>query len=203
MKVDPKYEKNIVYNDTYTYGQLKAHLYKIFDKMTIEDVLDLASHHGLLNRLTKAPSSKYRVSGKSDEYYQAATNQQIGWKEAIHGHDIKRIVNHYVDRMKDIERMDSGYTKGTLSRQENKTFPAAILWLTLKHIYHFGGKASSLAHGDDYAGWNKAFRDLGIYGFVDVGQGIIHIEEMSQAVFFDTEALDIVYYLEGKRYKKK
>lgn len=40
--------------------------------------------------------------------------------------------------------------------------------------------------------WNKLFRELGIAGCVDNGEGIIHTSEPSQAVFFSASNIDLI-----------
>lgn len=46
--------------------------------------------------------------------------------------------------------------------------------------------------------WNKMFRDMGIAGCVDLGSGIIHEKEPTQAVFFDPRIIKNVERLSNK-----
>lgn len=46
--------------------------------------------------------------------------------------------------------------------------------------------------------WNKLFRDVGIDGFVDMGKGIIHPSEPTQAVFFSMRPIEILDRVQNK-----
>lgn len=46
--------------------------------------------------------------------------------------------------------------------------------------------------------WNKLFRDVGIDGFVDMGKGIIHPSEPTQAVFFSMKPIQVLDRVENK-----
>ena len=48
--------------------------------------------------------------------------------------------------------------------------------------------------------WNKLFREIGIDACVDYGDGIIHGSEMTQAVFFSVEPIEIVDRIQNKDY---
>ncbi len=49
--------------------------------------------------------------------------------------------------------------------------------------------------------WNKLFREIGIDGVVDYGEGIIHGAEPTQAVFFSKEPIEVVARFDNKDYK--
>lgn len=49
--------------------------------------------------------------------------------------------------------------------------------------------------------WNKLFREIGIDGVVDYGEGIIHSAEPTQAVFFSKEPIEVVARFDNKDYK--
>jgi len=46
--------------------------------------------------------------------------------------------------------------------------------------------------------WNKLFRDVGIDGFIDMGKGIIHPSEPTQAVFFSMKPIQVLDRIENK-----
>jgi hypothetical protein len=46
--------------------------------------------------------------------------------------------------------------------------------------------------------WNKLFRDVGIDGFIDMGKGIIHPSEPTQAVFFSMKPIQVLDRVENK-----
>jgi hypothetical protein len=46
--------------------------------------------------------------------------------------------------------------------------------------------------------WNKLFRDVGIDGFVDMGNGIIHPSEPTQAVFFSMKPIQVLDRVQNK-----
>jgi hypothetical protein len=48
--------------------------------------------------------------------------------------------------------------------------------------------------------WNKLFREIGIDGVVDYGEGIIHGAEPTQAVFFSKEPIEVVARFDNKDY---
>lgn len=49
--------------------------------------------------------------------------------------------------------------------------------------------------------WNKLFREIGIDGVSDYGEGIIHSSEPFQAVFFSKEPIEVVARFDNKDYK--
>lgn len=49
--------------------------------------------------------------------------------------------------------------------------------------------------------WNKLFREIGIDGVVDYGEGIIHGAEPTQGVFFTPDAIQLVARVNNKQYK--
>ena len=53
------------------------------------------------------------------------------------------------------------------------------------------GKSNSIT-------WNKLFRDVGIDGFIDMGKGIIHPSEPTQAVFFSMKPIQVLDRVENK-----
>jgi hypothetical protein len=53
------------------------------------------------------------------------------------------------------------------------------------------GKSNSIT-------WNKLFRDVGIDGFIDMGKGIIHPSEPTQAVFFSMKPIQVLDRIENK-----
>ena len=46
--------------------------------------------------------------------------------------------------------------------------------------------------------WNKLFRDVGIDGFIDMGKGIIHPSEPTQAVFFSMKPIQVLDRVQNK-----
>jgi hypothetical protein len=116
--------------------------------------------------------------------------------------------NEYCQRF--VEILSKRYTNSPLERtnkvvvrykEEAKTAarvttPGGRLWYVsmavsqeINNLYR--GKTRSVT-------WNKLFRDVGIDGFIDMGKGIIHPSEPTQAVFFSMKPIQVLDRVENK-----
>lgn len=67
-----------------------------------------------------------------------------------------------------------------------KSLPGGQLWYVTKMLAkHFKVPWETTAP----VAWNKLFREIGVDGAIDMGNGIIHTNESTQAVFFSTKAI--------------
>jgi hypothetical protein len=76
------------------------------------------------------------------------------------------------------------------------TTPGGKLWYVSMAVSQeintlYRGKTRSVT-------WNKLFRDVGIDGFIDMGQGIIHPSEPTQAVFFSMKPIRVLDRVQNK-----
>ena len=62
--------------------------------------------------------------------------------------------------------------------------------------------ATRMVAQENPAKWNGILRHIGFDGALDVGQGIIHVKEKQQAVFFSKAAIEIVKTVPNK-FKKR
>jgi hypothetical protein len=90
----------------------------------------------------------------------------------------------YIDRIKkelltDLGIKDNWFGFGRLLRsvKSMSNSPGQILWAITGRL----GDSKSI---NGPVGWNEVCRNLGIDGFIDLGDGIIHPNEPTQAVFF-------------------
>jgi hypothetical protein len=116
--------------------------------------------------------------------------------------------NEYCQRF--VEILSKRYTNSPLEttnkvvvryKEEAKTAarvttPGGRLWYVsmavsqeINNLYR--GKTRSVT-------WNKLFRDVGIDGFIDMGKGIIHPSEPTQAVFFSMKPIQVLDRVENK-----
>ena len=76
------------------------------------------------------------------------------------------------------------------------TTPGGKLWYVSMEVSKelnslYRGKTNSVT-------WNKLFRDVGIDGFIDMGRGIIHPSEPTQAVFFSMKPIRVLDRVQNK-----
>jgi hypothetical protein len=76
------------------------------------------------------------------------------------------------------------------------TSPGGKLWYVSMEVSKelnslYRGKTNSVT-------WNKLFRDVGIDGFIDMGKGIIHPSEPTQAVFFSMKPIRVLDRVQNK-----
>lgn len=72
------------------------------------------------------------------------------------------------------------------SRAKIKSLPGGQLWYVTMLV---AARLAELTLSKPPIMWNKLFREIGVDGVVDEGNGIIHTNEKNQAVFFSTAAI--------------
>lgn len=73
--------------------------------------------------------------------------------------------------------------------------PGGRFWYVTMIVSQF---MAPLIHSRESVAWNSLFRSIGITGAVDMGLGIIHSNEPTQAVFFDSTVIKDVHRFANK-----
>jgi len=84
------------------------------------------------------------------------------------------------------------FIKTAASKAKVSSLPGGRLWYVTMRV------ATDLMDGSAPVAWNKLFRKIGVDGVVDMGKGIIHTNEPTQAVFFSIKAIDNVKRVNNK-----
>jgi hypothetical protein len=86
--------------------------------------------------------------------------------------------------------------KDEANREARVTTPGGKLWYVSMEV----SKAINNLYREKTRSvtWNKLFRDVGIDGFIDMGKGIIHPSEPTQAVFFSMKPIQVLDRVQNK-----
>lgn len=110
-------------------------------------------------------------------------------KEQAQGY-LQKLINSYPERADEIKELIKAAPKNAFAddgwddvpgRKKLKKVPGAQLWYVTFELSEWNMNL-----------WNKLFRSMGIDGALDLGSGIIHHMEPTQAVFFNPAAVNLI-----------